>query len=139
MEEFATKAADSSKCTQLTFLQNRISLHGSRLWQLPLTYYGLIVLAISATNGKANPNADTWNTGTSMVFGSMTVLGIILFCCMLGALEGYHRAGKHMIRLENELGLVASTRTRKSHYVPYFCLITLGIVVSIIAFFELSW
>jgi hypothetical protein len=68
-----------------------------------------------------------------VVFVAMPIFGGILLWCMRGAQEGYVRACKHMIRLESELGLTPSTEVRASHTDPYFGLMILGLLFSVVA------
>ena len=116
-----------SQRVQLSFLQARTALHGTRLWQLPLTFLGLLALGVSGLSG------EEVGSHVRAVFGVIAIFGGILLWCMYGAREGYHRAAGHMIRLEEELGLEPSTEIKQSHSVPYFGLLIFGIMASVIA------
>lgn len=121
------KDINDSKRTQLSFLQTRISLHGNRMWQLPLTYIGSLALAISAADSERLPFPKWW------IFFVVTAFGFALLWCISGAYEGYKRTAMDMCRIEGELGLIATTRNAKSHSIPYFLLIILGMLFSIVA------
>lgn len=124
-EPEATLPQPESKRAQVGMLQTRIGVHGSRLWQLPLTYLGVLVVSLSQFENKAG-DFKPW-----FVFSSLSAFGVLLLWCMCGALEGYRRAISHMIRLEKELGLTATTVCRVSHYAPYFGLLILGILYTL--------
>ena len=116
--------ANEGKRTQLEFLQTRIGLHGTRMWQLPLTYMGLLTLASSIT-----PN-DSHIFPMWIIFVGLVSLGALLLWCMVGALEGYTRTARHMFRIETELGLLPSTKENTAHSIPYFAVIALGVIFS---------
>ncbi len=115
-----------AKLTQLNLLQTRIGLHGNRMWQLPLTYLGLFGLSFSKTSQKA-----IMLPFVAIYFGLFT-LGVVLIICWYGAYEGYTRTAKNMIKLEEELGLNPSTANPWSHSLPYFGLLFLGSLLSLI-------
>lgn len=123
-----------SKRAQINMLQTRIGVHGSRLWQLPLTYLGVLVVSLSQLESKAEI-IKPW-----FIFISLSLFGLLLLWCMYGAYEGYKRAVWNLIRVEDELGLTVTTANRVSHYVPYFGLLILGILYTIgaAAFFYAS-
>lgn len=108
--------------TQIEILQARIGLHGSRMWQLPLTYLGAI--AVFLTTGSEVAAGDS----SAIPFMALSVLGILLLWCLFGAYEGYKRTADHLMALEVELELKQCTRCPKSHVLPYFTLILFGIV-----------
>ena len=112
----------ASQRFQLEILQTRIGLHGSRMWQLPLTYLGAIALAV---NAAAN---EKYEISLFLVFGFMTVLGCILLWCLYGAEEGYSRAIKNMNEIERLLGLEEYTISHPAHRLPYYGLMIFGIV-----------
>ncbi len=39
-----------SKRVQYEILQSRIALHGGRMWQLPLTYLGMLAISLTVVN-----------------------------------------------------------------------------------------
>jgi Flp pilus assembly protein TadB len=121
------KERNDSRRTQLSFLQTRISLHGNRMWQLPLTYIGSLALAVSAVVSKDIPFPKWW------IFSAIFLTGFVVLWCMYGAFEGYRRTADDMCRVENELDLKDTTRSNPSHIVPYFLLIIAGMLFSLIA------
>lgn len=110
---------------QVNMLQTRIGIHGSRLWQLPLTYLGVLVVSLSQIESKA-AIFKPW-----FIFLSLSLFGLLLLWCMCGACEGYNRAVKSLIRVEEQLGLTVTTAKRRSHYIPYFGLLILGILYTV--------
>ena len=115
-----------AKLTQLNLLQTRIGLHGNRMWQLPLTYLGLFGLSFSKTSEKA-----IMLPFVAIYFG-LFAFGFVLLICFYGAYEGYTRTAKNMVTLEEELGLNPSTAKPWSHSWPYFGLLVLGTLLSLI-------
>ena len=97
------------------------------MWQLPLTYLGTIVLAISAANGTKVSIPER------AIFTGMIPLGLILLWCFHGAFEGYSRSAKNLAELEDELGIKRATRLPKSHSYPYLALMLLSLVFCCIA------
>lgn len=116
---------NESRRTQLSFLQTRIIGHGKRMWQLPLTYLGLLLVILYNISDKEFILSPT------IIFLVVSISGIVLFWGMIGAREGYSRTSKHMIRIEKELGLIASTYAPPSHVIPYFILMGIEIIFSI--------
>ncbi|HEX5714657.1 MAG TPA: hypothetical protein VF179_00760 [Thermoanaerobaculia bacterium] len=111
--------------TQLEILQTRIGVHGGRLWQLPLTYLGVLVVSLSQFD-RQDPVFAPW-----FVFSSLTIFGVLLLWCMYGAFEGYKRTVKDMNDVERKLALVETTKNRVSHYAPYFGILVLGILFTV--------
>ncbi len=116
-----------SKRAQLSLLQSRITVHASKLWQLPLTFLGLLALGVSGLPEQYS------GLHAKVVFSAISIFGGILLWCMYGAFEGYGRAVMHMIKLEEELGLTVSTALKPAHTLPYFALVVVGIILSAIA------
>ena len=114
-----------SKRVQLGLLQKRISLHGSRMWQYPLTYLGTIAITL---NGVLNKKTSL---PLHMLFLSLSLLGFIFLYCHSGAFEGYRRTARNMQNLEEELGLKNCTQCPLSHWFPYVLLIIFGIMATI--------
>ncbi len=112
-----------SKRIQLQQLQSRIGLHGTRLWQLPLTYLGGIALGLTAAG------SEKFFLNWGMLFSLLTVLGFIFLYCLSGAYEGYKRTAKAMNEVESELGLTTWTKCHHLHRVPYWLLMIFGIVI----------
>lgn len=115
-----------SKRVQLETLQNRIGLHGSRMWQLPLTYLGAIALALTAYSS---------DTGISIrsLFNALSLLGVAFVFCFYGAHEGYRRTAQTMQNLEKALEIEQTTKAHWSHTVPYFILLIIGIASCVYA------
>jgi hypothetical protein len=111
--------------TQLGMLQIRIGVHGSRLWQLPLTYLGVLVVSLSQFD-RQDPVFAPW-----FVFSSLAIFGVLLLWCMYGAFEGYSRTVRDMNDVERKLSLVETTKNRISHYAPYFGILILGIIFTV--------
>lgn len=113
--------------TQLELLQTRIGVHGGRLWQLPLTYLGVLAVSFSQFDSQGSVFAP-W-----FVFSSLAVFGALLLWCMYGAFEGYKRTVIDMNEVERKLGLKETTKNRVSHYAPYFGILILGILFTLAA------
>lgn len=113
-----------SRRVQLEVLQSRIALHGTRMWQLPVTYWGVILVALSSLD----TGSPTWLLRT--VLGGIAGLGILLLYALTGSREGYVRTALHMQRVERELGLIVTTHGPRSHIWPYFGLIGAGVLLS---------
>lgn len=114
-----------SKRAQMEVLQNRIVVHGSRMWQLPLTYLGALAIGLSAVTSKGV------ELSLSVVFFFMALLGLILLWCLHGAAESYTRSAKNMNELEADLGLEEYTNAKTSHRYPYYALMIFGIICSL--------
>lgn len=125
MQEQA-ESIHQAKLTQLNLLQTRIGLHGNRMWQLPLTYLGLFGLSFSKTSEKAVMLPFV------AIYLGLFAFGVVLLICLYGAYEGYTRTAKNMIKLEEELGLTPSTANPLSHSFPYFGLLFIGTLLSLI-------
>lgn len=115
--------------THLETLQNRISRHGARMWQLPLTY----LAAIAGTSTLMDNNIN--QLSFAVIFLFLAILGLIIFWCFWGTKEGYERTGEALNVVEENLGLGKCTRTPREHIYPYALLIIFGITVSIL----LAW
>ena len=110
-----------SRRVLLQVLQKRISLHGARMWQLPLTYLGAIAIGLNAaTNNKVDLPLD-------IAFLLMALLGVILTWCLKGAEEGYIRTAKNMNEIEKALSLPEFTKSKSPHRHPYYMLMFFGI------------
>ncbi len=114
--------------TQYEVLQSRINLHGSRMWQLPFTYLGLIGLIISLTFGEDHSPLMNW------VFLGLSAVGLVLLWAWFGAYYGYRRTVENMNELEEKLKMGNFTRCYVSHFMPYLLLFILGIITSLLAF-----
>ncbi|WP_156776972.1 hypothetical protein [Nitrococcus mobilis] len=124
MEE---KEKIESRRVQLKVLQSRIALHGARMWQLPLTYWGAIAIALTAAskNGGKLP--------LTIVFSVMAVIGVILVWALRGAEKGYTRAAINMNETEGYLEIPRYTRIKSSYRYPYYILIVFGVISCVIA------
>lgn len=113
-----------SKRTQLEMLQNRIGLHGARMWQLPLTYLGFIAICMTTLTieEKVFP--------TFLLFILLAVLGVIMTWCLYGADRRYRQTVKDAKKLEQELQLETYTSCDGYHTYPYYALMAFGMVCS---------
>jgi len=121
------KDLNISRRVQLEILQNRIGLHGSRMWQLPLTYLGAIAISLTAAS------SDGVNLPIEVIFYLMAILGFIVTWCLRGAEEAYTRAANNMRELEKELRLQQYTRAKGLHRYPYYALMVFGILCCLAA------
>lgn len=110
---------NTSKRAQIGILQARIGLHGSRMWQLPLTYLGAIAIGL---------NSELDGMGLGIVFYAMTVLGVILMWCLHGAVYSYTCAVENMAELEKDLSLRQYTTIKASLRYSYYTLLGFGII-----------
>lgn len=115
---------------QLGVLQSRIEIHGNRMWQLPLTYLGALVVSISQVDSPKSM-LKPW-----FIFFLLFILGTLLLWCMYGAFEGYQRTAGYMIQVEAELKLPPATAKRISHYLPYFGMLFFGLLFTLGATFH---
>lgn len=111
-----------SKRVQLQILQTRIALHGTRMWQLPLSYLGLIGLSLSFINSKELLFPQ------NIVFLSLAILGMIMLWCLCGAHRRYQQTVNDANELETELSLETYTDCDGYHTYPYYALMLLGIL-----------
>lgn len=102
---------NESRRTQLGILQQRIILHGSRMWQLPLTYLAAIGGSISLIS------PDRAVSSRLMSFG-LLCFGVVLCFCMHGANEGYRRSINDMNKVERLLGIDEFAKNRRFHTLP---------------------
>lgn len=112
-----------SKRVQLLQLQERIGLHGSRMWQLPLTYLGGISLALTAAG------SDKFQMNWGLLFALLALLGLIFLYCLFGAHEGYKRTATAMNEVEKFLGLTEWTKCHYSHTAPYWIMMIFGFFI----------
>lgn len=115
---------------QYGVLQNRIGLHGIRLWQLPFTYvsFSAIAVPVALTNASVLP--------VSTFLYGLAAVGVLVIGCMISAWRGYMRTGKNMNEVEVKFGIGAYTRFGAWHSTPYFLLC--GSVVVAITLLGLS-
>ena len=118
------KDRNDSLRVHLKILQTRISLHGSRMWQLPLTYLATIAGSVSFISGELAI------VSTQDLFISLLLLGLIFLYCFYGASGGYIRAVQNMNEVEGELGIEKYAKHPMSHTLPYWTLLLLGVIVS---------
>lgn len=111
-----------SKRVQLEMLQVRIGLHGSRMWQLPLSYLGLAAITLNSLAEKEQV-FPAW-----IVFALLTVLGIIMTWALYGAHRRYQQTVDDVNELEAELHLKEYARCDPYHTHPYYGLMIFGIV-----------
>ena len=105
-----------AKVAQLELLQARLIAHGSKLWQLPFSYTGIVAVSASLFE------TTTTSLQGYYVFYALGIGGLIVIYCMIGAYEGYSRTVTFMRTVETELGLQPSATNKPSHSVPYFLL-----------------
>lgn len=111
-----------NKRSHLPVLQQRLNLHGSRMWQFPFTYVGLIFLVLG------NMSSFVGIVKGWLIFANLTLIGLILFGAFYGAYEGYRRTVKKMNEIELDLQLGETSRCFPSHYVPYFLMLIFEII-----------
>jgi len=123
---------NDSRRVQLEILQVRVNLHGSRMWQLPLTYLATIAGAVSfiSKNSEIVPIND--------LFYYLCVLGLVFLFCFVGAYEGYTRTIKNMNAVERSLRIGDFSRSPYSHSLPYLSLLLLGIIFCGFQYIKLS-
>lgn len=124
---------EQAKLVQYELLQSRVGLHGNRMWQLPLTYLGMIAISISVIKGDGQASIPI-----SYVFMSLAVLGGILLWSLYGAYEGYSRTACNMKIIEAELKLSNVTNNHPSHSMPYFIIIIFGIMCCLFSYYHLD-
>lgn len=114
--------------TQLSEVNQRVRMHAGRLWQLPFAYLGVLAVFLASSDRDLSGVEARW---TYLVF---FLLGLIVIWCMRGAYEGIERGVETIREIERKTGLAPSVernRTRYTyHFVPYFLLAILGVVVS---------
>ena len=115
-----------SKRVQLEILMTRIVLHGNRMWQLPLTYLGLIAISLSVMT------EDKLLFSKSMITILLTVLGIIMTWCLYGAHRRYQETVDDANELETELQIRTYTKCDSFHTFPYYALMIFGITCSLL-------
>lgn len=111
----------------MSILQTRASIHGSRMWQLPLSYIAVVVGA-SAIFRNNDPVVEP-----SWLFSGLSVIGAVMFLCVHGASEGYKRACYGMAEIEKYLDLPPTTKRPWSHYLPYYVLLGATVVATAVA------
>ena len=118
---FMNKVEDSKR-VQLGILQTRIGLHGSRMWQMPLSYLGLVAVCLNAlvSEKKVIPSF--------ILFTPLTFLGMIMLWALYGAHRRYQETVNDANELETELGLRKYTRCDSYHTYPYYALMIFGII-----------
>ncbi len=105
-----------AKIAQLALLQTRLIAHGSKLWQLPFSYTGIVAVSVGLFE------KSKIGVPVHYAFYALGVVGLIVIYCMAGAYEGYGRTAKFMRIVESDLGLQPSTNSKISHSLPYFLL-----------------
>lgn len=118
---------DGCKGVQLENLQNRIALHGARMWQLPLTYLGLIAITLNSAS------SDDSKYPIEIVFYVLAILGAIMSAALHGANKRYKQTVLDAIELENSLGLKPYTHCDGWHSYPYYALMCFGILCCVLA------
>jgi len=118
---------------QLVEVHDRAKLHADRLWQLPFSYIGIIGISFSLVGqNKAESEPIFW------LFIFYVLLGVLAILAMLGAIEAITRALRHMIGIENDLGLEPTTRIRPVYqFAPYLAVAVLGLVACVMVCVEL--
>ncbi|TDF37159.1 hypothetical protein EYS14_13445 [Alteromonadaceae bacterium M269] len=112
---------NDARGVQLENLQSRIGLHGSRMWQLPLTYLGLIAITLNSLSSKEPSFPAT------IIFSLLGILGIIMMAALHGAYTRYAQTVRNAKKLESELELVPYTHYDGWHIYPYYALMLFGI------------
>lgn len=113
---------------QYEILQNRLTRHGIRMWQLPFSYLAIMAAVISFVTNKESIIPNSW------IFISLCVLGALILWSFTGAMLGYIRTRKNMNELELQLGMNKWTKSPISHFIPYILMILGGIVASYLAY-----
>ncbi len=122
-----TKTITETKRVQLGILQTRIALHGTRMWQLPLTYLGLIAISLNALKSESPVFP------THIVFFLLAILGIIMTWCLYGAHRRYQQTVDDANELEAELKLSTYTLCDIYHTYPYYALMVFGALCCTVA------
>lgn len=122
--EKVTATDNFARCVQLELLQNRIGLHGNRLWQLPFTYASFSAVATPLALGQPSVLPP------HVFLAGLAMFGLIVLLCMTSAVRGYIRTGKNMNKVEEQLGIDVFTRFGPWHYIPYF-LLCVSVIISL--------
>ena len=118
----------SSKNVQLEILMNRIILHGNRMWQLPLSYFGIIAISLNAifTKDKSGALIPEY-----LITASLAILGLLITLCLHGAAKRYKETVENSNELERELQLEEYTKWDCFHTSPYYAVMIFGIIICI--------
>lgn len=117
-----------AKCAQMEVLQNRLSRHFNKLWQIPFSYAGIIALTVSK-----GPDDLHW-----AIFGVLAIAGIFVNWSMIGAKRAYSRTIKNLFDLEIAMDLKPTTRCFPSHYMPFFAIAWIAVFSALtIAIYQL--
>jgi hypothetical protein len=92
------------------------------MWQLPLTYLGLIAITLNAITGGQK------YFSLSLIFGLLAILGGIMIVCLYGADRRYRQTIKDANELEAELKIRTYTAWAWFHTHPYYALMAFGVL-----------
>lgn len=112
-----------TKRAMLPILQARLAAHGARMWQMPLTFLGAVVVAVAAFS------EDQIAISEKHLYCLLTIVGAALSWGLWGGVEGYLRTGKNLRDLESDLDLPPSTKTPISHIGPFVLLMVTGVTI----------
>lgn len=101
---------------QMHLLQSRIEAYTARLWQLPFTYLGVFAVTVGFID-------DGIGVRSAHIFWALSLVGVIVGLCMWGAADGYKRATRHLVQMENEIGYRVVTQFKTIQTFPYFLLV----------------
>lgn len=118
-----------AQSTQLEMLQSRLNIHGNKLWQLPFSYMGAILVVVSLVQEDGLAIEPEW------IFRFAGFAGILVLWCMFGAYEGYSRTVRAINELEKDLGLTEYAKNYPSHSLPYFALVIFAMIGIVVASF----
>jgi hypothetical protein len=116
-----------SKRVQLEILQTRIGVHGLRMWQLPLSYLGLVAISLNALTTEQKVFPDF------IVLAALSILGIIMTWALYGAHRRYQQTVDNANELEAELQIKKYAHCDAYHTYPYYGLMIFGIVCCLLA------
>jgi hypothetical protein len=116
---------NESRRTQLGILQERIVLHGSRMWQLPLTYLTAVGGSLSFLRPDSVMKAEA-------MFVGLLGFGAALCFCMYGAHEGYRRTIRDINKVQRLLQVDEFAKCHWTHTWPYWALLIGGMLVCLV-------
>lgn len=106
---------------QLALLQSRLTLYGARLWQVPLTYAGVVWGGLALSERPSDVVI-----ANNIV--PLTVFGVLVLLLLGGIIEGYRRTAWYLEATEHALKLTPTTRCRWLHFVPSTAIVVFGLL-----------
>lgn len=109
-------------------MEQRIVVHGNRIWQMPFSYIGISAIAASLATDSGGALPIHW------LFLALALLGGFVLWAMKDASDSYCRTGTAMRIVENELKLEradqkTSTSDLREHSYPHFFICAFAIII----------